>query len=543
MSVSDATTADAEAATSFASLGLDGTLLVLRQLDRLSDALQLATVSHCLAAAVRAHVATLEHLELEPDTCGDDEQLDVWLSHTPALKSLQLGGLKELHLGAPGRLCFGTQLQRIGLSETMIDAEGLLHFWRTLPHLRALDLSDCPNLEGHSVMRLINEPPLSKSVAELSLARCPQMTSDAATQLCCLCGASLATLDLGGYDDFGAADAQRLFETCGPALRDLSLIESEGVSHEIVSSLATHAPRLRALDLSWCFGVDTGAAQALAAHCPRLEELDLRCCSNVQAAKAIAAIGQGDCCIHMTMLCLNRTDAYAASDDCERMPSLGEALDGGEVQDAASAHLAPLLCLTALRVLDLGWLTELVTDDSLDSLLRGLPKLSVLSVEGCKMLSDRALDVLLAGAGGAGGADEADGANEPRGCEDSPATLPCLAPSLVRLNLAWVDGVTDAGVRGALHAACAHEARARRGQQRSPQHDAVRGAELQILDYFGRCWGARPDGSVAKCKLRVSGRGVPHVHALKGWVNAYDDDLNSARESTAHVVNVPHDVT
>ena len=57
--------------------------------------------------------------------------------------------------------------------------------------------------------------PLARAhpVYALCLARCPQMTSDAATQLCCLCGASLATLDLGGYDDFCAADAQRSWLT------------------------------------------------------------------------------------------------------------------------------------------------------------------------------------------------------------------------------------------------------------------------------------------------------------------------------------------
>ena len=493
-----------DAPTSFASLDLDGTTLVLRQMSSILDVMRLAVVSSTFAAATRATLATLEHLELAPEMCGDDESLSVWLSHAPALVSLELGGLKELLLVET--FCFSTKLQRLGLSETQIDATGLLGAWTSLPLLIALDLTECSYLEGSEVEELVTAPPASKCLAELSLARCARVTAATACHLCCLIGASLTNIDLGGYDDFGSENAQRIFEACGRGLRRLSLNESEGLDEASVTHLATSAAELRVLDLSWCVEVGTGAVQTLGAHCPMLMELELRCCSGIEAVPAIAAIGRG--CEHLNTLCLNRTGCSTFVDG-----------DGGD--DAPIALITPLLRLHRLLVLDLGWLMELVTDESFGVLLRGLPLLSVLSVEGCKALTDRALDALISPTATDAAAAGASASTE-------------VASRLVRLNFAWVDGVSDAAMHAALRSAHARVERSRQAHGRARRPDErLRGAELQILDYYGRCWGVDADGQPAKCKLRLMGRGLPKGHPLKGWVNAHDAD--DAAEALAQV--------
>ena len=127
-------------------------------------------------------------------------------------------------------------------------------------------------------------------------------------------------------------------------------------------------------------------------------------------------------------------------------------------------------------------------------LLLTLPLLRVLSVEGCKMLTDAALVAL-----------QAHGAERVAGLDGHVAPL-------VRLNLSWVDGISNAALHGALRGSCMRATAG--GRASSP---------LQILDYWGAVWGVSADGQPARCELRevTDVAELPRTR-LKGWVAAFD---------------------
>ena len=134
--------ADVEA-TTIASLGLDGTLMVLRKIDSISDVLRLGLVSRDFASALTVHLDTLEVLDLEGSDC-DGEMLCRWFERAPALRTLQLGGtVTGLDIWQWHLLPAFNGLQRLGLSDTELDEYGLCCVWEHLSALTALDVSDC----------------------------------------------------------------------------------------------------------------------------------------------------------------------------------------------------------------------------------------------------------------------------------------------------------------------------------------------------------------------------------------------------------------
>ena len=226
------------------TLSLDDCVCVLRQFQSLTAVLRLAVVSSTFASVARAHLATLETLDLEGCSAVDEAQLAHLLESAPAVLSLQLGGLSSLSID--GSISLPVTLHRIGLSETLLDVSGLIAMWTHLPHLAALDLSDCPALDGHDVEVFVYVPPSSGQLESLSIARCERMSASAVTHLCCLASASLTDVDCSGYDDMRAAQAESLGKACGPILRRLRLNESEAVTDEALVHVASHAARLTA---------------------------------------------------------------------------------------------------------------------------------------------------------------------------------------------------------------------------------------------------------------------------------------------------------
>ena len=126
----------------------------------------------------------------------------------------------------------------------------------------------------------------------------------------------------------------------------------------------------------------------------------------------------GDGCPALQLLNLNRcaVDVDGAQEDAPPTPlsaplsSLPGAVDGGGMrggEDSAGFDLErcvarsaparlvrPLLQCASLTWLDVGWLPELLDDAAAQLLLGLLPQLAVLSLEGCKLLTDAALGPL-----------------------------------------------------------------------------------------------------------------------------------------------------
>jgi len=497
--------ADNNAATQ-PTLGEDEAISIFRQ-DELSTAERgrLACVSTAFAMAHDAWLREALSLQLRMQSC-DDEQLLGLLQRTPALRFLEVGaevsndGLMEAVAAA--RTAHGLrQLERLDLSSSQLDASGLDWLLTTSPSLTALDMSDCDSLEEEAVSELVRRP--AGRIRALSVARCAQLTGRMSVAvLCRLCGANLTELDASGYEMLDAAVIDSISLAC-PALRTVRLSESDGIGNAEAAQLARRCPELRSVDLSWCNCVGTDALASLCSHCSHLERLELRCCSDVEAAHAFGLLGVG--CPALTLLNLNRCahechpEALSHSHHAEggimhaHMLSYGAgaasvgAANGAELTAATSCLsttpsrlVRPLLECASLTWLDVGWLADLLDDTAAALLLQGLAMLQVLSLEGCKNLTDAALAPLL---------------RSPPSSTLDPGPWPpaeMAGGRLLRLNCAWVDCITTDCIHNTLLAANARRTAAQL-QARS---------QLQVLDYWGSTWGLSRGGKPVRCKLR-----------------------------------------
>lgn len=244
--------------------------------------------------------------------------------------------------------------------------------------------------------------------------------------------------------------------------------------------------------------------------CPLLTSVELRSCANIEAAAAISVLGSS--CPGLTLLNLNRCDGSAggaetqAGDMWRRHEAIGHLLRRPETHEIASSitpmMVSPLCACHSLSCVDVGWLTELVDDAAVSFMLCELAHLTVLSVEGCKLLTERAIWPLQPDALEAGGR----------------STYPSR---LVRLNLSWVDNIRTEALHGALLGAQKCEDGAPREDGRSP-----RCADLQILDYYGSCWSmSAATGRPTRSALRDLRDGAAR-RALRSWVAAFDAGSN-----------------
>ena len=148
-----------------------------------------------------------------------------------------------------------------------------------------------------------------------------------------------------------------------------------------------------------------------------------------------------------------------------------------ELSTTASRLVRPLLACASLTWLDVGWLADLIDDTAAALLLRGLSLLQVLSLEGCKNLTDAALAPLLAPLLSSRPPSTLD--PPPSTTDHRPPTTagmalyPVPGGRLLRLNCSWVDCITTDAIHNTLLAANARRTAAQL-QARS---------QLQVLAY------------------------------------------------------------
>lgn len=359
----------------------------------------------------------------------------------------------------------------------------------------------------------------------------------------------------------------------------LRLVESERLDDEACSHLASGCHLLTSIDLSWCEGVSASGLVPLVRACPSLAECELRCCSKASARHLLRVLCTN--CVDLRVLNLNRCDdEYGETDGSDpSTSSYGTTADrstrdppplfaalGFEVATEPCRFFARLPLRTSrLEWLDVGWLAELIDDSVLALLLTSLKCLSVLSVEGCKQLSARALAPLLprevptasapvgaaVGAAMGAAAAKAVGAAEVTTATgtgaETGADVAC-GEALLRLNCSWVDDIPTSALYAVIraHAERRRHALARRIESRleaalnrgdlhsEGPHELSslllpRPARLLCLDYYGTCYGMGADGKPVQCALEPVP--LPHLEKpLTGWVAAYHGGAESYYE-------------
>lgn len=209
------------------------------------------------------------------------------------------------------------------------------------------------------------------------------------------------------------------------------------------------------------------------------------------AAKTLAETHQ------LRLLNLNRcegsTDLASGSGVSSYPPDVVDWLTAHALPTSYQALLvSPLTSCASLTWLDVGWLTDLMDDSAVAWLLAHLPKLEVLSVEGCKMLTDAAFGPLVVATPLVRPRDDSLGCGPHHPCQTIADGT--VAP-LQRLNCSWVDTVTNEGLFDILRVSAARCADTQRRALRREHH-------LQVLDYYGCVWAIGADGSPQRARLR-----------------------------------------
>ena len=534
----------------FPCLGQDELFEILRSMS-LVEALRLSSVSSTFSHTAKAIQQEAEELQLSStcDALGDDLFVRL-LSKSPKLKRLKIRGCDMLSSDcALAAIARYMSLESLELSQTQLDAASFALLWCSLPHLVALDVDRCDELESRELDRYLSDTTTKRRLHTLSIASCLRLSAATVSRLSQSCADSLTDLDASGYDELGAEEILMIATAC-PNLRRLRLVESERFDDDACLHLASLCPNLTALDFSWCEEPSGDGLTELARACPQLRECELRCCSQASAVRLLTVLGRS--CPELCALNLNR-----CGDEPEpALPSHPEFWDEvnagrlalprrfttlGYELSAGCMFLLPLArrC-ERLQWLDVGWLAELIDDSACAMLLTALPRLSVLSVEGCKQLTDEALAPLLPGdvVQLSDASDAARNQAPPLAADDDPKQC---GVSLLRLNCSWVDRISNKTLHAVLSAHAERRrhvlasqiedrlvAALRRGELHSqgpPELSQVEHppAQLLCLDYYGACWGLGADGKPSQTKLR----GVPPLRpdgpsAMSGWVAAFN---------------------
>ena len=351
--------------TLFPELGFDCVLHVLRFLP-IYDALQLATVSSDWKSAANSRLAEEESLDLS-STSADSSLVSWVLGRMPRVRTLNLTDCVGVTMSVSGTVySLLVHLETIDVSCTAIDAQAFFELW-SLPEIRDLNVSGCERLVEMEMCQQARPP--STTLGRLSLTRCPRLTGHASVSCLARLARDLWFLDVSGYETMPSAVVSVIAHSCRN-LEYIYLAECEQLDDDAVRQLASNCPNLKVVELSWCSEVTADAVEALTQNCEHLKLLDLRCCTSVQAVHAAGFLGRS--LPFLRELNLNRCD-------CE----------GGGPPVLWS--LSALRQCEQLRVLDLGWLTELVNDILLKDLIWALQLLERLSLEGCKRLTPRGM--------------------------------------------------------------------------------------------------------------------------------------------------------
>ena len=250
-------------------------------------------------------------------------------------------------------------LTRISIRHTLVEPRAFFALW-SLPRLTALDVSDCNMIDEHGLCS--NAVPPGALLAELCMARCARVTGEhSVTMLIHLLRRSVTAMDISGYDRLPPAAVSQLASRSDGRLVSLAVAEAELVNDAAVMCLAHCCRALQKVELSYCCeGITADSISALMMNCPSLCSLGLHSCSAIFIEDL-----RFPSSTTLSRLNLNRTSTRGTD----------------------PAALSALCRSQYLTHLDLGWLTEAVTDELVCALLTSLPLISHLNLEGCKMLT------------------------------------------------------------------------------------------------------------------------------------------------------------
>uniref|UniRef100_A0A8C1QVU1 F-box/LRR-repeat protein 2 n=1 Tax=Cyprinus carpio TaxID=7962 RepID=A0A8C1QVU1_CYPCA len=312
----------------------------------------------------------------------------------------------------------GSNWQRIDLFDFQRDIEGRVVeniSKRCGGFLRKLSLRGCLGV-GDSALRCCENPTylFVNSTTEKT-----DHTNNCLSKFC----PKLKHLDLASCTSITNLSLKALSEGC-PLLEQLNISWCDQVTKDGIQALVRCCPGLKGLFLKGCTQLDDEALQHIGAHCPELVTLNLQTCSQI-TDQGLITICRG--CHRLQSLCVsgcaNITDAIlnALGQNCPRLRIL-EVARCSQLTDVGFTSLARVskqshkhtaqqctsICITdgtliqlsihcpRLQVLSLSH-CELITDDGIRQLGSGPcahDRLEVIELDNCPLITDASLEHL-----------------------------------------------------------------------------------------------------------------------------------------------------
>lgn len=486
--------------------------------------------------------------------------------------------------------------------------------------LKRLSMARCPNLSGLGSVPLLCQL-LGGELRSFDASGYDELGSAAIETIGLSCP-ELRQVRLAESESLIDADIALLASRCAQ-LRVVDLSWCSKLTIESVAALVNGCIELERLELRCCAEVAAPNVCTLVGRgCPGLQLLNLNRCAHELDASAEADAEAATLYHQLTELTLLPSSTPSPASAAEQEAAREVEGCARLAPTLACRLVQPLAACRSLVWLDVGWLSDLIDDDAAALLLSSLPLLQVLSLEqcphshrsfclalssspsphphvhlhlhphphphphpppvphftlarqvlsleGCKLLTNAALSPLLhmpptastspcplmtkdpisharphpesivgstmMAQGDVVARSSISPQASPRCQPSTPLSLSArsrslpaahgLCHSLLRLNCSWVDCITNECLHDALRAASAREryrrASGARGRARS---------QLLVLDYYGTCWGCggRDGSTPERTKLVVDDPSLPAP--LSGWVAAWwegEDTCNS----------------
>ncbi|KAL3893425.1 MAG: hypothetical protein SGPRY_014244, partial [Prymnesium sp.] len=158
----------------------------------------------------------------------------------------------------------------------------------------------------------------------------------------------LTSFDISGYDRLQPSTLLAVGSSCR-GLTHLSLAEAECVTDDCLTTLLSLCPRMASIDLSWCGEISSACVNKLLGGWEALHTLELHGCEALMVDSL----------------------SFSPSPPLIRV-DLSRSGWGGDGE--GGLPLSSLAGCSTLQHLNLGWLTEAVTDELASMLLSTLPQ-------------------------------------------------------------------------------------------------------------------------------------------------------------------------
>ncbi|NXF40514.1 FXL20 protein, partial [Nyctibius bracteatus] len=284
----------------------------------------------------------------------------------------------------------GSNWQRIDLFDFQRDIEGRVVeniSKRCGGFLRKLSLRGCLGV-GDNALRTFAQN--CRNIEVLNLNGCTKITDATCTSLSKFCS-KLRHLDLASCTSITNLSLKALSEGC-PLLEQLNISWCDQVTKDGIQALVRGCGGLKALFLKGCTQLEDEALKYIGAHCPELVTLNLQTCLQI-TDDGLITICRG--CHKLQSLCAsgcsNITDAIlnALGQNCPRL----RVTAGNTAMDQAKVYSFSFMGGEKKSLCEAPSMKRLflffqITDSTLIQLSIHCPRLQVLSLSHCELITD-----------------------------------------------------------------------------------------------------------------------------------------------------------